>query len=577
MSFITKENFKSELDKAKAYMEQRVADFDSLDDITGAIADDSKTNNKKSPKIVDPTTAASIRRFPKSTVQSMPIIDAVVEGKRDSIPTYLANWLLRERVFNTDTFGRSFLETCWLAAEKGSTYGFCAAVTTFEDDGYGDFGTRLRLVNYNDIFIEPGRSDVNECNFYFVRNWWQKSDVENIVKTGGESWDKGNLKALLESDNDEGTKPSGSQGPENNKRGISDSGIEVVTCYQRGYEAPFYTAIDGEIIRTVKNKSVSGFPRVMFLTIDPDEEQPLGRSRVRLVAPMQRYLDMLTRNAAHAYEINSAPPISVKGRNIKGRIKFEPFAMWDLGSDPNAEIKLHGVDNTTLQQFPSLKQMFSADIQNLLSSPNASISGGSNSAGFSKTQNGVKFQQEMLDIEGNYLQKLMEDFIREYAKNSLDVLLSEYTGEELITADEELAEKMKANFPEYIKDDGTMLVDWNSLKNEDNELLRIKVTVVVGSTREEAEEKQREALQGLITALTQNEEAWSFIPEKTKAMLVNKMIEKSGVEGVNELFINTDGLSEVAKSPEQLTAEQSMAEQAPEMMLKENLTNEGAI
>lgn len=565
MAYINKENFQTEYDNAKIYMKERTSDFGDLAGVVNAIADDSATNNKKAPSIVDATTAAIVRRTPKSTIQQMPVVMGIVEGESLSLPTMIVNWVIRNRILNENTFGRSLLENFWLAGEKGLSFGFATGLTTFEADNNGDFGARLKMINYNDIFPEPGRTDVNECNYYFVRNWWQPSDIDNILKSDNKSWNKTKLKELKDMVD---VKEQESQGSENNRRGISDSGIEIVTCFQRGYNSPFYTfSPQIGILREIKNKSRSGFPRVSMLTIDPDEEQPLGRSRVRLVFSNQQFLTMLTRNAAHTYEINSAPPIAVRGRNIRSKIELTPYALWEMGNDPNASVEVKSIDTAVLQNFPTIKQMLSADIQNLMSSPDASISASNNSAGFSKTQNGVKFQQQMLDVEGNYLQKIMENFIRSYIMNALDMLLSEYEGEEVITADSDLYKQVKANYPTYITEDGKMQFNWDSLKDPiTQEIKDIKIELTAGSSKEEMESEQRDYINQLLTSFSQNEELWRFIPEKSRAGLINKAMILSGVTDIEDILINTTELNDRVIPEEEQVAQRAMAEQTPELM-----------
>lgn len=565
MAYINKENFLTEYENAKLYMKERTSDFGDLAGVVNAIADDSATNNKKAPSIVDATTAAIVRRTPKNTIQQMPVVMGIVEGESLSLPTMIVNWVIRNRILNENTFGRSLLENFWLAGEKGLSFGFATGLTTFEADNNGDFGARLKMINYNDIFPEPGRTDVNECNYYFVRNWWQPSDIDNILKSDNKSWNKTKLKELKDMVD---VKEQESQGSENNRRGISDSGIEIVTCFQRGYNSPFYTfSPQIGILREIKNKSRSGFPRVSMLTIDPDEEQPLGRSRVRLVFSNQQFLTMLTRNAAHTYEINSAPPIAVRGRNIRSKIELTPYALWEMGNDPNASVEVKSIDTAVLQNFPAIKQMLSADIQNLMSSPDASISASNNSAGFSKTQNGVKFQQQMLDVEGNYLQKIMENFIRSYIMNALDMLLSEYEGEEVITADSDLYKQVKAKYPTYITEDGKMQFNWDSLKDPmTKEIKDIKIELTAGSSKEEMESEQRDYINQLLTSFSQNEELWRFIPEKSRAGLINKAMLLSGVTDIEDILINTTELNDRVIPEEEQVAQRAMAEQTPELM-----------
>lgn len=565
MAYINENNLQSEYENAKLYMKERTSDFGDLANIVGAIADDSATNNKKAPSIVDSTTAAIVRRTPKSTIQQMPVVNAIVEGESLSIATMMTNWVIRNRILNENTFGKSLLERFWLAGEKGLSFGFATGLTTFESDNNGDFGARLKIVNYNDIFPEPGRTDINECNYYFVRNWWQPSDVDNILKSDNKTWNKSKLKELKDNVD---VKEQDSQGLENNRRGVSDSGIEIVTCFQRGYESPFYTfSPEVGVLREIKNKSRSGFPRVSMLTIDPDEEQPLGRSRVRLVYSNQQFLTMLTRNAAHTYEINSAPPIAVRGRNIRSKIELSPYALWEMGNDPNASVEIKSIDNTVLQNFPAISQMFSANIQNLMSSPDATISGSNNSSGFSKTQNGVKFQQRMLDVEGNYLQKIMENFIRSYVMNALDMLLSEYEGTEVITADSDLYKLVKAKYPSFITEDGKMQFNWDSLKDEiTGEIKDIKIELTAGSSKEEMESEQRDYINQLLTSFSQNEELWRFIPEKSRAGLINKAMILSGVNNIEDILIDTTELNDRVVPEEEQAAQLAMAEQTPELM-----------
>jgi hypothetical protein len=105
------------------------------------------------------------------------------------------------------------------------------------------------------------------------------------------------------------------------------------------------------------NKSKFGYPRTLFLVIDPAELSPFGDSRVRLASPNQNFLMALRQNVATTWLYNSKPTI-VKSGLFTGATSLKTGGVI-TSTDAQAQVKLLTLDTSTAQNTLRLAKKLS--------------------------------------------------------------------------------------------------------------------------------------------------------------------------------------------------------------------------
>jgi hypothetical protein len=522
---------------SKNFVEMYTKDFRFLDEI----ADGAPLNHEdKTPFVGDTTLAGLVRSIPRDSLEQLPVFSAIVNGTKNSIPAYLSTFFLGKYVFNEDTFGKGLLSTLQIGAEEAFTHGYanfmCATGTM-----YNEFGTKLQLMHYSDVAVEPGISDGSDMAYVYVTANLTKSRVKKILAMAKDNpdttWDVDALKEVLESTPRAKNYSIWQSEPRRNQA-AEEAGptYEFVTRYETGaYGAiiTFCTQVTDRPLRQMKSKSKFGYPRVQMLVIDPAPLSPFGVSRVRLASPNQNLMNIYYGNIASMLLLNSKPPIFKRGRFTKP-VQLVQSAVWET-LDQNAEVKLMTMDNGALKEFVPMAQQFVGQIENIMGRSTGLANAGA--SGFSKTAPGVKDQDRVQDSSTNQITKILENFLRQYAIVALDTVISEQEGEQAVTVDDETKNNINnytmerfvpqpdpndptgqtmTQYTPTIGDDNKITINWedfylgkladptdpNSPRTGGIDDWSIDIEISV--SKDQMKDKQRQDLQDMMVVLAQN-------------------------------------------------------------------------
>lgn len=485
----------SEQEAASTYMGKATAGFYPIWCAVNGIPLSGQVDDKR-PYIADMALASLSRQYPRNVIQKMPAMHALANKLKHGAHTVILDYLLRNNILNENTFGKSLLQKFWLATEYAVTYGFCPAYTPFRKKG-NVYGAPLELVPYSDIGLTPYVLDANESDSYYITNWWSKFDIKSKIAVASDTngWIKENLEYFLENSKPENR---ASQDKTNTINLIdeADSSFErykVITKFQRGTsDKPGKMTMvgGGKVLRQQEIKSLTGYPRLMFLVVDPDWQRPFGRSRAKLAMPYWALSTSYMRSSAYMNEYNLNPAKLIKGLRGVAKVELTPGNDIDAGDNPNAEVRPITLETNTLMQATNLIQSNTAAIQSVFGQVNGSVGFGSGKdAGISRAPGWAKVQQAATDVDSNYNRRLLEDFIRQYAVNALDVIVSNYTGVETLLLDDEALTQIK-NFEiqgMVIENENEYQIDWDKFREGIKE---IDVKVDYGSSVDESKEAQ---------------------------------------------------------------------------------------
>lgn len=498
----------SEWEKAHSFVQGYTRDFVDLDTIANAQYPRSSAGK---PNVGDTTVAGTIRQMMRRSVKQLPVISVGINGSKQTLQALVCRFLVNDCILNPTTFGKGFISTLQLGGRGALSRGF----NVFQVKAtrmFGRFGITPALIHFSDIGIEPGTQDANLSPYFYVRTtmtpYKLKKIYEREKKNPRTTWNIPVLKALLDVGPDGQGETEHAEWLIPSQQGTIDTNTDKYTIITRFPTDPeediiSFSPIMEEELRTVSNRSKFGFPRVLFLVIDPAELSPFGDSRVRLASPNQNLMMALRQNVVTTWLYNSDPTV-VKTGLFTGATNLKSGGVI-TSTDPNAKIQLLTLDTSTSQQYDKISQEISSQILNMLGySPSANLG----AIGESKTGIGAQTQRMTMDESSQEITNIIQDFIKQYIISALDLYLSEQDGEGYIYLDDDTKKDILDILPEEKKitafpdpeNPNALRVNWNELYDY---IQKIDVTVDTTISKDEFTDEKRSDLQDALTVMKQ--------------------------------------------------------------------------
>lgn len=538
----------------KEWIDGYTEDFLELDTLADGVA---LHHSKDAPVVGDVTLAGAIRQIPRNSIQQVPLFSMTVNGTKHSVKAYIASFVLRDKVFNEDTFGKGILSTLQTGAESALTRGFQAFTISLGSLG-NDFGTKLKQVGYGDVAIEKGVFDWNESNRYYVRNRVTTASLKKLIKNAkanpNTTWNVPALEELLASGPNAQDDPRHDVSEPRDNRGQTDAlsnQFDIITMYEVGpyYEIVTFASNIDKPLRSMRSRSKFGYPRVPSLVLDPTARSPFGISRARLASPAANYANIYLQSTARMQLINADPPVLQRGQ-FTTPIQLKRRASWKT-LDPNADARLVELSNSTLTQFRNVLDFSDNQVLQIMG-----VSGLSGAVAPSTYQNkeAVQSQNQVKDLSSTQVTNILENFLQQIGLTSIDLFLSEQVGEESLIVDDEckdainsLAESkfkpepqldpmtqqpmldpatqmpIMSEFVPPIGDDNSIQINWEEFYEG---IKTWKVNVDLSLSKETLEAKTRADLQDAVTVAAQTTDPNDPAGVQRKRMLEDKLFEK---------------------------------------------------
>lgn len=537
-------------------MKKKITDFPELDIIGNAQYP--RSTNKKA-NVGDTTIAGTTRQMMRSAIKGLPVVSVAINGSKQTLQALTCKSIINNDILNPTTFGDSFTSTLKLGGRGALIRGFNAFQVKAVDN-FGQFGTRLQLLHYSDIGIEPGtQQNANLTAYSFVETELTPYKLKKILKkekkNPNTTWNIKALQTLIEAGPDCSGEVKYSEYLTPNQQATM-AGASTYTLIDEFSKDPdddiiTFSPVICQELRKRPNKSKFGFPRVIFLIIDQAETSPTGESRVRLASPDQNLMMALRRNVSTTWLYNSDPAIQQTGvfagtPNLRSGAKF-------VATDPNAKISPILLDTTTSQQYPNISREIKGQILDMLG---YNPSGNLGAIGESKTGVGAQTQRKVMDESSQEIASIIEDFVKKYVLSALDITISEQIGEEsVIYVSDDIKRDIEAINPTIFDDPdnpNALTVNWGELYDY---IKRIDVEVDTKINNEEHTDEQRADLQDTLVTMRQNSD-----PNDPSAQAKIKVVED---EFLDESLPN---ISQKISAAEQQAASEPQVMQAPPMM-----------
>jgi hypothetical protein len=564
------QELQSEWTLGKQWIDNFTLDFQDLDNLADGV---SLHNDTKAPQVGSMTLPADIRQIPRASIQQLPTFSVEVNGTKHSVAAYVCDFIVRRVVFNQDTFGKGILSTLQIGAESALTRGFQAFMSSL-GTSISDFGTTLKMIHYNDIVVTVGIFDANESMRFQVRTRVTKSRlkklIENAKKNPNTTWNVKALEELLATGGNDNTYQEFESTPRQNNYAMGkDDTYDIITSYDVGpfYDIKTYALNFPEALRTLKSKSKFGYPRVQFLVLDPAQLSPFGISRARLASPWANYANIYLQSTAKMMLFNADPPVFQRGQ-FTTPVTMKRNALWQ-SLDPNAEVRLQEMSNSTMTQFTTVLNYADTQIHAIMGvTPGASMSQENTGAYKNKIASGM--EKSVSDMAVGQITNILENFLRQYALTALDLYVSEQTGETGLIVDDKCKDAINSlakkkfmetaqidpmtgmptvQFTPPVGDDNIITINWDDFYNgtkeknpttgepvldEKGEPVRSNkgiqtwtVDIDLSMSKDSLDEKKRADVQDMLTVMSQTADPADPAAMERKSQLEDELIKET--------------------------------------------------
>lgn len=516
----------AEWKKSKEFTYGYTHDFRDLNTI--ANAQYPKSNSKK-PNVGDTTIAGAIRQMMNKAIKQLPVISVAINGSKLTEQALICRHIVNDNILNPTSFGKGFVGSLKLGGRGAVTRGF-NAFQVKATNLYGQYGVIPSLLHFSDIGIEPGVQDANLSSYFYVKTQFTPTKLKKIYakekNNKNTTWNINAVKALIDAgpDGTGATEYSEWLIPSEQTAATSSDTYTIVTRLSSDPDDDItsFSPTLTQSIRNVPNRSKFGYPRVIFMVIDPAELSPFGDSRVRLASPNQNLMMALRQNVATTWLYNSDPTV-VRTGLFTGSTALKAGGTIS-STDPNAKVGLLTLDTSTAQQYDKISQEISGQILNMLGyNPGASLG----AIGQSKTGIGAQTQRAGMDDASQEITNIVQDFIKQYILSALDLFLSEQDDTGILYVDDDTKKDIEAISPGRFGDPtnpNALGVNWTELYDY---IQKIDITVDTTISKDDFTNEKRAELQDTLVTMKQNDNPNDPVAAQKASIVQDELIEEA--------------------------------------------------
>lgn len=516
----------AEWKKSKEFTYEYTHDFRDLNTI--ANAQYPKSNSKK-PNVGDTTIAGAIRQMMNKAIKQLPVISVAINGSKLTEQALICRHIVNDNILNPTSFGKGFIGSLKLGGRGAVTRGF-NAFQVKATNLYGQYGIIPSLLHFSDIGIEPGVQDANLSSYFYVKTQFTPTKLKKIYakekNNKNTTWNINAVKALIDAgpDGTGATEYSEWLIPSEQTAATSSDTYTIVTRLSSDPDDDItsFSPTLTQSIRNVPNRSKFGYPRVIFMVIDPAELSPFGDSRVRLASPNQNLMMALRQNVATTWLYNSDPTV-VRTGLFTGSTALKAGGTIS-STDPNAKVGLLTLDTSTAQQYDKISQEISGQILNMLGyNPGASLG----AIGQSKTGIGAQTQRAGIDDASQEITNIVQDFIKQYILSALDLFLSEQDDTGILYVDDDTKKDIEAISPGRFGDPtnpNALGVNWTELYDY---IQKIDITVDTTISKDDFTNEKRAELQDTLVTMKQNDNPNDPVAAQKASIVQDELIEEA--------------------------------------------------
>lgn len=582
-SYITKDNIFKVWKRTKADIDRLYEKFPEYERISRNLPRADADPNF--PDVTDGTAASIVQKTPRRIIQQIPTGVINTDENEDWLPI-VAQDIYETKILPHANEDYGLFDKSQLVIQNGLSFGSSVMYTPFLSHD-GEFGPDMVLPYWGDVYPQSGKKSIRSAKFIFIRAWWTKEDIDQLIngeqkltadakKQGDKyksTWDIDALKTVKEkiSSKDEQAKtPTDEE--------MNTEAIEIITAFQVGKNAKFYSFNPDSktIVRTKVNKDPRGKMPIDVFYGDIDGINPLGRSIMELIGPLQNLID----SDMQAYQYNRAlmlrPPV-IKYGNV-GNFQYAPNEVLDASTDPNANIVPLKIDTSAIVNYPQLYGLQKSQVLNLVASPDTSISADVGNPGFSKTPTGINQQKAIVSVDDNAIRKSWETSFGEWSETAINLYFAERSGIETY----QLSDRGAKNLKQLIKD-GKLPADFINEQNQiiinfDDATPALHFRIDASTSKMADDQTKLQALELVQQFIDSSPIVTQMVSQYPKKLLAlyNSVVSLSGVEDPEKLIISEDDQKQLeskqqAQQQAQMQRQQQPAQQQGQVLSQEDM------
>lgn len=547
-SYLKPDNLKSIFKDSKEYTDGLTKSFSEFERIARNRPHDKRS--KELPSVTDGTTASIVQKTPKRIVQQVPTGVVEADDSNDWLDI-IAQDVYEHKILPHANQDYSLFEKAHLMIENGLTFGISTSYATFTNHD-GLFIPDMVIPYWGDVFFQRGKKSARSSEYVFLRSWWQPSDIDALIdseerlakqaKERGDkyegTWNVANLKEIRDQKTD---KDPQAITPHEDEKSTKSDAIELVTAFQKGIKAKFYTFHPGTgtVVRTKVNKDPRGAIPLDFFYGDIDGANPLGRGIIELIGGLQNLIDSDMQMYQWNRAYSMAPALQVYGNIPLSNVRLAPNQLIKM-SDPTGKIVPLTVDTRSLDNYPALYGLQKSQLLNLVNSPDTSISADVGNPGFSKTPAGINQQQATISVDDNAVRKRFESWWESCSETLINLYFAERTGIEKLRLSDKAAEKIRAlitdgKLPQdFINEKNEVLIDYDTA----TPALHFRIDASTSKIKNDADSLGQ--LVNLLEIISNSPVLMQTVPQEKILGIYNSIVSVSGVEDPEKLSVDLD-------------------------------------
>lgn len=400
------------------------------------------------PEVNDGTLAASLYKLPKRLFNSKLTGRAKAMDRDDGWLTELANIRWEKEIIPNANLQAPFARKWKDAIRKSGGYGSVPLITMFVDHGQSE-GADFYVGQPQDWTLEAGKVSDYDCQVIFGDLYFTNSQLDDMIEQAikdnknpdsYKKWDTPELEKIKAAKNTEDRDardiPDEKQG-----KAVTKGGYHFMYAPQRGIDAPFclyHSSNKKKPVCEWTNPDPTGDLPVHYLYCYQDFINPYGTGIVKLAGGTQNVLDYMRQADVLATQLGLEPPVRVGGQGADTAdiesMTYDRKAIWMIGT---AEVEQVNVTARVYSELPNRIAMYKISLNQLIPTGDTSIAAGAGDQDYSKTPQGVKFQQQNLSIDDEDYKDNIYMTYEAVARSMINTEFANMQGSDLMKLDDE--------------------------------------------------------------------------------------------------------------------------------------------
>lgn len=502
---------------------ERLADNDLLPDL-----------DQNLPEVNDGSLAASLFKLPKRIVSSKLTGRVKALDADEAWITELANMQWENEIIPNANSQAPYHRKWKDAVRKAAIYGGQPIITLFVENG-NYTGSDIIIPQAQDVTLEAGKVSDYDSQIIFWDVYYSKQQLETIIEQAkkegeqGDGYNKWNIPLLEEilNSKQEEDRPSNEDNNKKLDKGVKKNGYHFYIAFQRGVEAPFYmfSTSKKKCVREWSNPDPTGDVPVHYLYCYQDFVNPYGIGIVKLAGGTQNVLDYMRQSDVLATGLGLRPPKQIKGNADDvdlDSLVYAEDADWFVG---NAEVERMELANGIYQELPNRISMYKTSLNQLIPTGDTSISASAGDPNYSKTPQGVKFQESNLSIDDEDFKDNLYMTYAAVAKSMINTHFANMQGKDIMKlSDEERDILAKAGIDFPVDSEGNPTNELEVIWDQARATFDFEVDPEQDKAQDD--EKRLEGLIRVAEMVQQNANIPAYIEQSGKRLNVGELFSE---------------------------------------------------